>query len=186
MALLKYDETSRRYQFACAGTLLSATKILTAAQCVIHDNKYVIKIDIYLETYLDFIQAYILNANRIPSFDKFLVKLGVHFLNETTDDATLTMRINQVDIHENYDQETKVYRLYNKPQSDFITVINWTAVIIYCVIDFKIGQQHRPSDARVARQIHRQNFDRVRAESVPPRRSFRLRANPWMGKHENR
>jgi hypothetical protein len=45
---------------------------------------------------------------RVPAFDKFLVKLGMNFLNETADDATLTMRINQVDIHENYDQEKKV------------------------------------------------------------------------------
>jgi hypothetical protein len=43
-----------------------------------------------------------------------LVKLGVHFLNETADDATLTMRINQVVIHENYDQETKVDKQTNQ------------------------------------------------------------------------
>jgi hypothetical protein len=52
-------------------------------------------------------------VNRIPAFDKFLVKLGVHFLNETADDAEVTMRINQIDIHENYDQLTKVETLFN-------------------------------------------------------------------------
>jgi hypothetical protein len=47
-------------------------------------------------------------ANRIPTFDKWLVKLGMHNFSETKDDAEVTMRINQIEIHENYDQLKKV------------------------------------------------------------------------------
>lgn len=50
----------------------------------------------------------IIVQNRIPDFDRWLVKLGMHNFSETADDAEVTMRINQIEIHENYDQLTKV------------------------------------------------------------------------------
>ncbi|XP_046643336.1 uncharacterized protein LOC124328546 isoform X2 [Daphnia pulicaria] len=130
-ALLKYDEASRRYKLACGGSLISATKILTAAHCVIQNET-------------------------IPAFDKLLVKLGVHFLNETADDAEVTSRIN-------HDRHSRKLRPTNE------------------------DQRHRHCDARLAREIHRQNFDRLPAAKVPSRRSYqRLRPGPWMGKRQGR
>jgi hypothetical protein len=79
-------------------------------------------------------------------------------------------------IHENYDQETKVDK-----QTNQISLSS-----IWLLLFRNLGQQHRHCDARVARQIHGQNFDRLRAESVPPRRLFRLRANSRMGKRQGR
>jgi hypothetical protein len=52
-------------------------------------------------------------VHRIPSFDKLVVKLGMHIFSETEDDAELTMRIRKIDVHENYDQLTKVGRSTN-------------------------------------------------------------------------
>jgi hypothetical protein len=79
-------------------------------------------------------------------------------------------------IHENYDQETKVDK-----QTNQISLSS-----IWLLLFRNLGQQHCHCDARVARQIHGQNFDRLRAESVPPRRLFRLRADSRMGKRQGR
>ncbi|KAI9557875.1 hypothetical protein GHT06_014627 [Daphnia sinensis] len=73
------------YRFACGASLISTNKILTAAHCVTY-NRTKISLDV----------------------EHLKVKLGMYFLNDTSDDAQLTMNVSHVKIHESYNPKTKL------------------------------------------------------------------------------
>jgi hypothetical protein len=107
------------------------SKILTAAHCVIQNDTYVKNKTLLNSNAEAFeFEVNVMFSNRIPDFDQFFVKLGMHFLNETADDATLTMRINEVHIHEKYTTKTQRWVIINP--SD-LTVICFVMTVVICV-----------------------------------------------------
>ncbi|XP_057380184.1 proclotting enzyme-like [Daphnia carinata] len=73
------------HRFACGGSLISSNKILTAAHCVTYNNT---KISMELV--------------------RLKVKLGMHFLNSTSDDAELTVDVRHIKIHEYYNPKNRL------------------------------------------------------------------------------
>lgn len=83
VALMKRsDALTDEYSMYCGASLISSTQILTAAHCV-ND----------VET----------NRLRVLGPERFIVLLGMHFMNESMNDAQVTKRVIGVMVHEEFD-----------------------------------------------------------------------------------
>ncbi|XP_045027697.1 LOW QUALITY PROTEIN: proclotting enzyme [Daphnia magna] len=81
LALMKRsDVLTDEYSLYCGASLISSTQILTAAHCV-ND----------------------VETNRVLGPERFIVLLGMHFMNESMNDAQVTKRVIGVMVHEEFD-----------------------------------------------------------------------------------
>ncbi|KAK4011479.1 hypothetical protein OUZ56_020597 [Daphnia magna] len=81
LALMKRsDALTDEYSLYCGASLISSTQILTAAHCV-ND----------------------VETNKVLGPERFIVLLGMHFMNESMNDAQVTKRVIGVMVHEEFD-----------------------------------------------------------------------------------
>ncbi|KAI9557876.1 hypothetical protein GHT06_014628 [Daphnia sinensis] len=83
VGIFKLEEDE--YRFACGASLVSTNKILTAAHCVTYSR-----------------------TKMTMNVEHLKVKLGMHFLNTTSDDAQLTVNVSLIKIHEDYNPKTRL------------------------------------------------------------------------------
>ncbi|XP_059351746.1 proclotting enzyme-like [Daphnia carinata] len=81
VAVMKHsDAVTDEYSLYCGASLISSTQILTAAHCV-ND----------------------VETNKVLGPEWFIVLLGMHFMNESMNDAQVTKRVIKVMVHEEFD-----------------------------------------------------------------------------------
>ena len=104
------DGLTDEYFLYCGASLISSTQILTAAHCVSELKTYSngSYLAFSIKSKKESLRSFYFNSNRILGPDRFIVLLGMHFINDSLNDAKVTKRVRVVTVHEEFDSITHV------------------------------------------------------------------------------